>query len=80
MDAIPLIDDLPLRIARLRLRPDDVLLVRSKKSISEETAGRIKETLTAVLPRGVRVVVHDGDFEFSVVSPVAPSACGRPAA
>jgi hypothetical protein len=54
-------------IAKLRLQAGDVLVVRMKP-IPHDIAERVRESLTPVLPPGIKVLIIDHDTELSVLT------------
>lgn len=65
-------DDLIRSIERLRLHPDELLLVTVKSLLTERERGRMQKNLRDISIRmgwgSDRIVVIDSDIEVSVVS------------
>lgn len=59
--------DIEFQIARLELRPGDVLIARAAHIISTAAATRLRAYLERALP-GTKVVVIDAELELSVAT------------
>lgn len=69
------IDVLAFEIAKLELKPDDVLVVRYQEhsqSLEQRRAfiEEMTDTMNAVMPEGVNYIICTNDVEFSVVKKV----------
>lgn len=64
---LPEEDHLKFEIAKLDLRPGDVLVARALAHLPSEAAGRIRAYIARELP-GTKVLVIDAGLELSVVS------------
>lgn len=54
-------------IAKLSLRPPDVLVVKVERTFGWETRHRIESAFLALLPAGCKVAVIDPDMALEVV-------------
>lgn len=61
-------DDLDYRIAKLEVRPGDLLVMKCKGCIDNETARRIKGQFTGLLPDRAKVIVIDDQTDLSVLA------------
>jgi hypothetical protein len=61
-------DDLDFRIAKLEVKPGDVLVVKIATRITEQIAHDLKLRFEARLPDGVKVLVLDSGIDLSVLS------------
>lgn len=59
-----------VEIAKLQLAPGDVLVVRGKGHIDGELAIRLRETLEAILPPGVKAMLIGDDVDLTVLTRV----------
>lgn len=55
-------------IAALRLQEGDVLVVKTDRPVTPDTAERIRKHLSGVLPKGVSTLVINPDIQLSVLS------------
>lgn len=60
-------EDLKFEIARLELKPGDVLAVRPQRPLHSEAAARVRAVVQREVP-GIKVLVIDPGTELSVVS------------
>lgn len=60
-----------LAIAKLELRPGDVLAVHVDAILDMATVGRIREHLALMLPQGVKAMVIDRGTSLSVIRDIA---------
>ena len=56
-------------IKRLSLKPDDVLMIRSKDKLSGFVKNELRKTLTSVFPDN-KILIVDGGFDLSIVEKV----------
>ncbi len=61
-------EDVEFQIARLELRPGDVLVARAMRPMTSEASQRIKAALERALPIGTKVLVIDAGLDLSVAS------------
>jgi hypothetical protein len=64
-----------LHIAKLELKPGDILVLRLDHKLSDETCNWLRDNMRRVLPEGVKAMVLDKDADLSVVR--AEDAKGR---
>lgn len=55
-------------LRRLRLKPDDMIVIKVEGSMTEGMAAKIKEQATAFFGER-KVLVHDSGLEIGVISP-----------
>jgi hypothetical protein len=55
-------------IAKLKLVPGDVLVVRSARVLSPEQVQRVRDNIRKATPEGVNVLIIDNTFELSVLT------------
>jgi hypothetical protein len=61
-------DDLDFRIAKLEVKPGDVLVVKIATRITDQIAHDLKLRFEARLPDAVKVLVLDSGIDLSVLS------------
>lgn len=61
-------DDLELRIARLRLEPGDVLVLKATERLPHETARCLGDQARQIVGADVRVMVLDSQLDLSVLT------------
>jgi serine phosphatase RsbU (regulator of sigma subunit) len=59
--------DLEYRIAKLTLQPGDVIVFKTDKMLTAETAHRIRESIKEIVPH-VRALVLDGGAEIEIMT------------
>lgn len=57
-----------MEIARLRVRPSDVLVVRVKEDFPIDSLHAMVAALKSALPNGVQAIILSGDVSLSVTS------------
>ena len=65
-------EDLILEVTKLKMEPDQILVVSSRRALSDEEKGRTKREMQEVLPEGVKCVVLDSDYYLAVVEAEEP--------
>lgn len=60
-------DDLQFKIARLELRPGDILVVRAPMRLPSETVARLRDMVRQAAPN-VRAMVLDAGLDLSVLT------------
>lgn len=55
-------------IAKLELKSDDILVIKTHELLPEDTKERIRSKMRKILPLGVEIVILTGDVEFSVIT------------
>jgi hypothetical protein len=60
--------ELPIQIAKLQLAPDDILVARFTRLVSQETCKRASDHIKRLLPPGVQVLVIDPSIDLSVLT------------
>lgn len=61
-------DDLKFEVARLELKPGDVLAARVDRIVTSEAGERLRAYIQRQLPEGCRVVVLGPEISLSVVA------------
>ncbi len=62
-----LFDVVQLEVARISLRPGDVLVVRCPNPLPREVSAALKTNVEAVLPHGCKCLVMPTGFDLSVI-------------
>lgn len=57
-----------MEIGALRLKPGDVLVIKTDRVTSGEVDKRIRDQLTPLLPQGCKVMVINPGVELSVIT------------
>lgn len=57
-----------VEIAKLELKPEDVLVIKTDRVVSNVIADRIRNHIKPLLPRGVQVMIINPDIELSVLT------------
>lgn len=73
-------DGKEFEIARLNLKPGDVLIAKYRGALSRDVAARIRDQMKDAFPEGVRVFVIDQNLDLSVLSVGAESNVPPPTA
>jgi len=68
------LNNVPLHIETLRLKPGDRLVVQYQGHISREMAANIRAQVERQLPEGVKALVIDVQTKLAVLSPDCGSA------
>jgi superfamily I DNA and RNA helicase len=55
-------------IAKLRLEPDDILVVKVDRPLSKETTDRIRKHLTGLLPQGIKTMIIERGVDLAVLT------------
>lgn len=61
-------DDLEFRIAKVRISPGDILVVKAKGKLSVESCRRIHDKASEKLPPDVKVIVIDTDVDLAILT------------
>lgn len=59
-------------IAKLELRPGDLLVAKINMRVTSEVIDQIRESIARCVPDGVKFVVLDETIDFSVIAVGAP--------
>lgn len=60
--------------SRVRVRAQDVVVVLSPRTVSQETANQITKTLREMFP-GNKILILDDGYEIGVLAPVRDEDC-----
>ncbi|GGI16422.1 hypothetical protein [Oxalicibacterium faecigallinarum] len=61
--------DLELKVAKLELKPTDILVVESQRMLRPEDVERIQSYMAKAVPDGVKTMVLCAGLTLKVVSP-----------
>jgi hypothetical protein len=56
-------------IAKLNLRPGDVLVIRTMEHYSKEAMGHLVDNFKNLVPNGVKGIVLDSGIDLTVIHP-----------
>jgi hypothetical protein len=56
-------------ISRLEIKPGDFLVIRFRKGLTQQQASRLRADMNGILPKDVKVMIFEGEVDFSVLSP-----------
>ncbi len=65
---MPEINAMSVEIAKLNVRPGDVLVLRCNEIISSEMALRLRERFEGHLPEGIKMIVIDKTLSLAVLT------------
>ncbi len=63
-----MVDVLELAIAKLVLKPGDVLVVKINHTLSHDVLGRARDQVQNNIPKGVQVLLIDNSIDLSVLT------------
>jgi hypothetical protein len=55
-------------IAKLRLEPDDILVVKVDRPLSKEVTDRIRKHLAGLLPQGIKTMIIERGVDLAVLT------------
>lgn len=55
-------------IAKLRLEPDDILVVKVDRPLSKEATDRIRKHLAGLLPGGIKTMIIERGVDLAVLT------------